>query len=179
MDLQRWNQRFLDQPEIGPPTPLVQTIAANLHPGRALDLACGTGRNTLWLAEQGWRVTAVDGAAAALQNLHHRRVTPVLANLQTVGYTIEPATWDLILIAYYLQRDLFEPAKAGLKPGGTIIAIVHTAEGAEEEPTEHRLRPGELIGYFAGWEILHSFEGQPNDAPHRRRAAEVVARKPL
>jgi SAM-dependent methyltransferase len=178
MDLQRWNQRFLDQPEVSAPTPLVQTFAGRLQPGRARDLACGTGRNALWLAEQGWDVTAVDGAPAALRNLDHPGIAPVLADLQNGGYVIQEETWDLIVVAYYLQRDLFAPAKAGVKPGGAFIAIVHTTEG-DEEPTEHRLRTGELMGYFTGWEILHRYEGPPNDASHRRRCDEVVARKPL
>ena len=175
MDLTRWNQRYLEQAEIGPPTPLVRTIAEKLRPGRALDLACGTGRNALWLAQQGWDVTAVDGAPAAIDALSG--VTGIVADLEAGEYKIEESAWDLILIAYYLQRDLFEPAKAGVKPGGTIIAIVHTTEPGEE-PTAHRLRPGELVRYFEGWDILHQYEGPPNDAQHRRRSAEVAARKP-
>jgi 2-polyprenyl-3-methyl-5-hydroxy-6-metoxy-1,4-benzoquinol methylase len=46
------------------PRPFVEEIACKLPPGRALDLACGNGRNAIWLAEQGWDVTAVDQAPA-------------------------------------------------------------------------------------------------------------------
>ena len=81
------------------------------------------------------------------------------------------------MIAYYLQLDLIESAKAALRPGGVIIVIVHmTAQG--EEPTKHRIRPGELIRCFEGWEILHSLEGQPEDAAHRRPVAEIAVRRP-
>jgi tellurite methyltransferase len=178
MDQARWNQRYLEDPDIGPPTPLLQTIAGNLAPGRALDLACGKGRNALWLAQQGWNVTAIDGAPAAIAALNGSPVTAILADLNADEYKIEPSVWDLILIAYYLQRNLFEPAKAGLKPGGILIVIVHTVEPGEES-TDRRVKPGELLSYFEGWEILHQYEGQPNDFPHRRRSAELVARRPI
>jgi SAM-dependent methyltransferase len=130
MGIARWNQRFLEQPEAGPPLPLVVTTAEQLPPGRALDLACGTGRNALWLAQQGWSVTAVDGAPAAIAALSG--VTAILADLETGEYRIAESAWDLIVITYYLQRDLFEPAKAGLLPGGTLIAIALLTEAGED-----------------------------------------------
>jgi tellurite methyltransferase len=170
MGIARWNQRFLEQPEAGAPLPLVVATAEQLPPGRALDLACGTGRNALWLAQQGWSITAVDGAPAAIASLS--RVTAILADLEAGEYPIEESAWDLILITYYLQRDLFEPAKAGLRPGGTLIAVALLADPGEESKA-HRLRPGELVRYFDDWEILHQAE-----TSHGSRVAEVVARKP-
>jgi hypothetical protein len=101
----------------------------------------------------------------------------VVADLQNGEYAIEPAAWDAITICYYLQRDLIEPAKVGVRPGGILIVIVHTAEG-KEQPTETRMSPGELMTYFAGWDVLHHYEGKPNDPEHRRAVAEVVARRP-
>jgi SAM-dependent methyltransferase len=166
------------------PTPLLVETARHLAPGKALDLACGTGRNALWLAEHGWCVTAVDGASAAIEILRSRAaereitVDARIADLEKGEYQIERSAWDLIVICYYLQRDLFQPAKEGLLPSGILLAIVHITEPGKE-PTEHRLRPGELVKYFQGWEILHRHEGQPNDAAHRRPVAEIVARRPI
>jgi tellurite methyltransferase len=188
MDIQSWDERYKTAARPredleAPPTPLVVRIAEALRPANALDLACGAGRNALWLAERGWKVTAVDGSASAINILRTRArergldVVSRVADLEAAEYKIAPAVWDLILIAYYLQQDLIESAKAGLKPGGVIIVIVHiTAQG--EEPTKHRLLPGELIRHFQGWETLHCFEGQPEDAAHRRAVAEIVARRP-
>jgi hypothetical protein len=99
-------------------------------------------------------------------------------DLEGGEYTIEPSAWDLIAICYYLQRDLFEPAKRGIVPGGVLLAIVHITEPGEE-PTHTRARPGELRKYFDSWEILHYYEGKPNDTAHRRSVAEIVARRPL
>jgi hypothetical protein len=88
-----------------------------------------------------------------------------------------PNSRDLIAISFYLQRDLFEPAKRGLAPGGVILAIVHIAEPGEEL-TYKRLKSGELEHYFQGWEILHRYEGKPTDKAHHRSVAEIVARRP-
>ena len=187
MDLGSWNKRYRSgtEPEDqdATPTRLLIETAMQVAPGRALDLACGTGRNTLWLAGQGWKVTAVDGAPAAIEILRHRAamqgvtLDARVADLEKGEYSIEPSAWDLIVISYYLQRDLLEPSKHGVVPGGIVLAIVHITEPGEE-PTYKRLRPGELLEYFAGWEILHSYEGKPRDPAHQRAVAEIVARRP-
>jgi len=155
-----------------------------LPPGRALDLACGTGRNALWLANQGWKVTAVDGAPTAIKILQRRAglgglsVDAKVADLERDEYQIEPSAWDLICICYYLQRNLFDSAKLGLAPGGVLLAIVHIAASGEQ-PTHHRLGLGQLADYFRDWEILHRYEGQPSDPAHHRPAAEIVSRRPV
>ena len=188
MEILDWNARYLqrDHPAedfATAPTPLVVSAAAKLAPGKALDLACGTGRNSLWLAEHGWQVTAVDAAPAAIEILQSRaaerslKITAFAANLESAEFQIEPSRWDLIAMCYYLQRSLFEPAKRGVTPGGILISIVHVNEPGEPDGP-HRLRPGELEQYFAGWEILHRREGKANDSAHRRAVAEIVARRP-
>ena len=154
-----------------------------MAPGKALDLACGTGRNALWLAEHGWKVTAVDGAQAAIEILRSRaqdrglNINAVVADLEKDEFEIEPSDWNLVAICYYLQRNLFEPAKRGVALGGILISIVHVNEPGEPDGP-YRFRPGQLETYFAGWEILHRHEGKANDSAHRRAVAEIVARRP-
>jgi tellurite methyltransferase len=189
MEIRGWEERYrsgerAEEDLDATPTPLLVETAKRLTPGKALDLACGTGRNALWLAEQGWSVTAVDGSPAAVEMLLGRAVERGLtldtrvADFEKIEYQIEASSWNLIAICYYLQRDLFEPAKQGLAPGGILISIVHITEPGEQ-PTAHRLRSGELAMYFQGWEILHRREGRPNDTAHQRSVAEIVARKPM
>ncbi len=188
MDIRGWDEWYRSKNSNAEdidatPAKLVLGTAQRLKPGLALDLACGAGRNALWLRKRGWQVTAVDGAAAAIETLRARAaeqglaINAKVADLQT-GYRIDEASWDLIVIAYYPQQDLLEAAKQGVKPGGVLLTIVHTTEG-EEEPNESRLRPGELKRNFAGWEIEHEYEGTPHDSAHKRRVAEIVARKPM
>jgi len=196
MEISDWNERYRSDAGAeglnAPATPLlvetVERLARHRHPKtataplQALDLACGAGRNALWLAAHGWKVTAVDGAPAAVAILQDRaaqcglNVDARVADLVKGEYPIDLGTWDLIAILYYLQRDLFAPAKRGLAPGGVLIAIVHISEPGEES-TAHRLRPGELGSYFEGWEVLHQYEGKPRDIAHQRAVAEVVVRR--
>jgi SAM-dependent methyltransferase len=187
MEIRDWDKRYrlrehASDFEAGP-TPLVVRTASTLSPGLALDLASGAGRNALWLAERGWSVTAVDGAPTAIETLRGRArdcglsIDAVVADLEEDEFGIEPARWDLVLKCYYLQRNLFEPAKRGVKPGGILISIVHMNEPGEVDGP-FRLRPGQLEMYFAGWEILHLREGKADDPAHRRAVAEIVARRP-
>lgn len=189
MNIRGWDQRYRSKERRSEdfdasPTPLLIETASHLKPGKALDLACGTGRNSLWLAKHGWSVTAVDASTAAIDALRTRASQSGLnidareSDLEQGEYSIEPSSSDLIAICYYLQRDLFEPAKGGVAPGGILLAIVHITEPGEE-PTHSRARPGELRTYFEAWEMLHYYEGKPNDAAHRRSVAEVVARRLL
>jgi tellurite methyltransferase len=189
MEIGGWDERYRSGERAAEdldaaPTPLLVETAKKLAPGKALDLACGTGRNALWLAEQGWSVTAVDGSPVAIEILRSRAsergvmVSTRVADLEKSEYQIEPSGWNLIAICYYLQRNLFDAALQGVVPGGILVSIVHIMEPGEE-PTAHRLRPGELERYFQGWEILHRREGKPNDTAHQRSVAEIVARRPF
>lgn len=189
MEIHEWNKRYrLKEHALSdlesPPTPLVVETGKKLTPGKALDLACGAGRNTLWLAGHGWDVTAVDGASEAIDILRRSAtergltVETHIADLEKDEFEITPSRWDLIAITYYMQRNLFEPAKRGVKPGGILLAIVHVAAPGQT-PSLHSMLPGELEGYFKGWEILYRHEGLASDSPHRRTVAEIVVRRPL
>ena len=188
MKIAEWNERYRAREQAGDfeaaPTPLVIETAAHLRPGRALDLACGTGRDSLWLAARGWSITAVDGSEAAIAALCLKadqlgmKVDARVADLTGPEFSVQERHWDLVMMCYYLQRDLFDVAKNGVTPGGIVLAVVHTT-GPGEEPTGSRLRPGELTAYFDGWPILHRYEGASRDPAHRRPVAEIVARRPL
>jgi tellurite methyltransferase len=179
MDLAGWEQRYRAQETTeARPHSLVAETASSLSPGRALDLACGTGRNALWLAEHGWDVTAVDGSPTAIELLRQRAgnlpIATQVADLEASNFTIEPAHYNLIAICYYLERKLFEPAKRGLIPGGILIAITLLAEPGKDN--SFRVQPGELPRYFSDCEILHYLEGRDQ---WEHNVAEIVARKPI
>jgi tellurite methyltransferase len=185
LSLEDWNQRYAAGEQLfETPAPLVEEFAGPLQPGTALDLACGPGRNALFLAERGWHVTAVDGSPIAIDLLRQsaRRknldIDLGVADLDRGEYQIPSGALDLIVDSYYLQRDLFPAIQRGVRPGGMIIAIVHLADPDQPHGTPTRATPGELRAYFACWTILHDFEGQPRESCHRRAVAEIVAVKP-
>jgi SAM-dependent methyltransferase len=185
MDLAAWEEQYrkkADSATAGDslPAPLLVEAVRHLHPGRALDFACGTGRNALWLAKHGWRVTAVDGSPTAVELLNTRArhagvtIDAQVADLEKNGFPVVPAYYNLIAMCYYFQRDLIEDCKRGLVPGGVMIAIALLIEPGKEFST-FRLRPDELRAYFADWDILHYREC--SDA-WQHSVAELVARRP-
>jgi tellurite methyltransferase len=186
LSIQQWNQRYRAGEQLfTEPSPLVARFSPELKPGPALDLACGPGRNSLYLAEQGWRVQAVDGSPLAIEILRNRArerrlvIDSRVADLEHSEFEIEPGAYQLISDCYYLQRSLIPKMKLGLRPSGIIIAIVHLADADQPQGTPTRAGPGELRSFFEDWEILHAYEGKSREACHRRPVAELVAQKPV
>ena len=165
MSIEKWNERYRAGEQLfDTPSPLVTRFVADLAPGVALDLACGPGRNTLYLAERGWRVTAVDGSPIAIAKLRERdvQIDARVVDLERGEFQIQPDSYDLICDCLYLQRDLFPQMKIGIRTGG--MAIVTVLLAGVGTPT--RVSPGELRAYFADWTILHYRE---------QEVAELVA----
>jgi tellurite methyltransferase len=176
--IEEWDQRYrAGEQAFREPTPLVVEFSGGLAPGPALDLACGAGRNALYLAERGWRVTAIDASSTAIALLRtsNPSIDARVADLEAGGFEVPAEAYDLVLSCYYLQRSLIPGIKSALRPGGLLIMIVHmTGEG-----TATRAYPGELLTFFEGWRILHYQEGEPGESCHRHAVAELVAQKPL
>ncbi|MFF9490646.1 SAM-dependent methyltransferase [Streptomyces sp. NPDC014676] len=121
----------------GDPNPvLAETAAQFTPPGRALDLGCGEGGDTVWLATHGWHVTAVDIAPTALQRLtQHAARAGVTDRVSTQQHdladTFPAGTFDLVS-AQYLQTpydlpraDILRRAAHALTPGGLLLIVDH------------------------------------------------------
>jgi tellurite methyltransferase len=158
----------------------VVQFARGLTPGVALDLACGPGRNSSYLAQRGWRVTAVDGSSIAIELLRasNPSIDARVADLEGDEFGIAPETYDLVLSCYYLQRSLIPLIQAGLRPGGLVIMIVHLAGADQPQGTQARAGPDELRAFFSDWAVLHYREGEPGESGHRHAVAQLVAEKP-
>ena len=126
-DAAHWDARYADEarPWPGEPSRTVTGAVSGLAPGRALDLATGTGRHALWLAAAGWQVTALDFSAVGVaqgQAASHE-VQWVVADIRAW----EPAaTYDLVLVAY-VQLGVAGLQRAGrwLAPGGRLVVVGH------------------------------------------------------
>ena len=99
------------------------TALAALQPGKALDLAAGSGRHALWLAERGWNVTAVDIVVEQVPGVQYIR-----ADLGYHEYKIAPGSWDLIVCWLYWQPDLLAEIARGLRDGG-VVALAGKTTG--------------------------------------------------
>lgn len=169
MSLDDWNRRYRAREEINDePAPLLVEAAASVSPGRALDLACGAGRNAVWLAHHGWNVVAVDGASEAIRIVHQlepRVETRVLDLENGQPLPFEDDSFDLVAKLYYLHRPLFPELRRVLRPGGTAVVAIRM-RGINPR---FCVGPGELRAAFAGWRLLHDREDE---------IAEIVAVKP-
>ncbi len=144
MDSDAWNERYRSRDDLvwaEAPNRFVEAECAGLPPGRALDLACGEGRNAVWLAGLGWHVTAVDWAEAAIDKaraLAQRRgveVEWVVADL--VAFEPVRDSYDLVVLSYLQvppeDRAVIWPAAASaVAPGGTILVVGHHSRNLSE-----------------------------------------------
>jgi SAM-dependent methyltransferase len=165
MRLDEWNDRYRSRDELDlTPARLLVDIASKLQSGRALDLACGAGRNALWLAQQGWSVTAIDGAEEAIRLLreHDAGIDTRVLDLETgAPLPFEDESFDLVVILYFLYRPLFAEAQRVVRPGGIVVTAVRTSGS-------FCLSLEELRGEFPGWEVLHASAGDTAELVVRR-----------
>ncbi len=131
-----WNRRYTegDRHATDVPNTFLLAEAAGLTPGRALDLACGAGRNAVWLAEQGWRVTAVDYADAALEIARRRAIEREVdvdwIEADVVDWIPESRAFDLVCVLYLQvpstdRRVVLTHAADAVAPGGTLLVVGH------------------------------------------------------
>jgi 2-polyprenyl-3-methyl-5-hydroxy-6-metoxy-1,4-benzoquinol methylase len=138
MDSEDWDQRYAGRELVWTSEAnrfLVQE-AATLAPARALDLACGEGRNAVWLAERGWQVTGVDfstvGVAKAQRLADARGVTVEWVTANVLDHRPKPAAFELVII-FYLQvpatqrTPIVRSAAGAVAPGGTFLLVAHDA----------------------------------------------------
>ncbi|MCZ2857705.1 class I SAM-dependent methyltransferase [Blastococcus sp. VKM Ac-2987] len=140
MRAEDWDQRYAEQAQWSSgPNELVAELLAGLPPGAAVDLAAGEGRHALWLAERGWRVTAVDFSDVGLDRGRARpgadRVDWVTADVRT--WTAAPGSLDLVLVAYLHlpvqeMADLLTRAVGLLRPGGSLLVLGHDVANLHE-----------------------------------------------
>ena len=139
VDSQQWDERYsgTEFEWTTRPNQFVAAELADLPPGRALDLAAGEGRNTVWLAERGWQVTAVDFSRVGLEKgrklsaargVDEARVDWIVADLR--DFEPDRDFYDLVLIAYLqvspeLRGTVMARAAAALAPGGTAFVVGH------------------------------------------------------
>ena len=134
-----WDQRYEGAELVwsAEPNQFLPPLVATMEPGRALDLACGEGRNAIWLARNGWEVTGVDfspvGIEKAWQLAGDDEVEWVVADVTLY----EPSqSFDLVMLFYLhlLAEDLagvLRMAKDALVPGGTLFAVGHAVRNLE------------------------------------------------
>ena len=195
-----WDEkhRLAAQEPAAEPAGILRELLPLVPAGPALDLACGTGRNALFLAESGRHVIAVDWSAAALDILATRALEKKIAvrrieRLEAVKHprgpgiellqadlekiTLPKESYDAIVCVRYLQRTLFPEICRALRPGGLLLYETYTEaqlefEGGPRDPA-HLLKTGELRDAFPELCVLFFRELRAGQG-----IASLVARKP-
>lgn len=143
MDASDWDQRYSSTDLVwsAEPNQFVEQICSALKPGTAIDIACGEGRNTIWLATQGWKATGVEFSAVALDKA--RRIAEhngvdvdwILGDARTVDRIVDQR-FDLVLFCYLQvpDSDLVEALRAGaqlLGETGRLVVVAHALANLE------------------------------------------------
>lgn len=130
-DATHWDRRYAESDRVWRAEPHEQLVAslAGLPAGRALDVAAGEGRHAVWLAEQGWDVTAIDFSAVGLQK---GRDEAKRRGLDIEWVVDDVTTWapgrefDLVLVAFlHIGPQVYATLRNHLAPGGRLVVIGH------------------------------------------------------
>jgi tellurite methyltransferase len=187
---EKWNRRYTEKgltafPEDRTSEWLKENrdLLERLEGRRALDVACGDGRNSLYLAQLGFTVDAVDVSDVAVAALSAAAVQNGLpVDARRMDLEVEPlpiARYDVVVQLNYLQRDLFEALQRALTPGGLLI--LETVARAHVEELGHRFDPrfvlddNELLRAFPQLLVRHYREGVTERRGKPRGVASLVA----
>lgn len=146
MEAQEWDERYASSDLVwgAPPNPVVVEFATSLPHGRALDLGCGEGRHSLWLATRGWEVVGTDFSAVALDKARRIAAQAPKRSRDRLRYVVSDVTadafdgtYDLILSIFLhfpapQRRALLDKAINALKPDGILIFLGHDASNPEK-----------------------------------------------
>ena len=191
MTAAQWDARYRDEPDLWTKEPnaaLVQ-FAGDLEPGRALDIGAGDGRNAIWLATQGWSVTAIDLSTVALERAAERAAARGAQLECIVADWREPdfgeAAFELVVVSFMHplpdeREALFARVARALVPGGHVftVGVILADHGRRGPPDAERLYTLERVQHaLRGFDLLrceeHTYEQEHSSG--RRQVTDVVA----
>ncbi|WHY84080.1 methyltransferase domain-containing protein [Neobacillus novalis] len=169
----KWNNKYkerINQREEPVPNVRLKNLSSYLTGGPALDLACGLGGNSLFLARLNFQVQAIDISDVAinyLQELAAKKKLAIYAQLsdltEITSLNLPKNSFNLVVITNYLDRSLFPLVKSIIKEDGYFfmetfyMSPKHENQGVSNQ---YKLQPGELLAEFGDWKILFYEENE-------------------
>lgn len=182
---QTWDKRYDQESDVSKePSLFLKQQFHELPRGMALDLAMGTGRNAIFLAENGYVVDGIDSSEVAVEKVRsfaQRESLPINAKqADLTNYQIVENTYDVILNFYFLERSLFPHIMKGLKQGGMLLFETYTIEqpeyGRPHNPA-YLLKPNELLQSFIDLHIIYYHERIDKQKGGTKAIASLLAQK--
>ena len=183
-DKQRWDEKHAQDTMPHAPIKFITQYAHLAKGKQALDIACGNGRHSKYLASIGFKVDALDISSVAIEQL---KGEPNIEAIEAIevdfdSYALEKNKYDLIVCTYFLERKLFPQMLEALKPEGIILMetfVAHEDNVRKASNPTFRLKVGELEAYFAkSCELRHMKEWWDVDYQgFKSLKATMVARK--
>lgn len=169
--------------ESSAPSPFLVENIDLIPVGRALDIAMGNGRNTIYLAEKGFDAEGVDISGESVKIALERaksagvKIHARIADTEAVNYQIDKNSYDVIICFNYLHRPLIPRLKDGLKKGGMVVYQTYTVDQAQfGKPSnpDFLLRYNELLEMFRDLRCLRYYEGI---IENKKAVAAIIAQK--
>jgi SAM-dependent methyltransferase len=184
-DRTHWEKRHQASEEPGPPSSFLIANAAFVK-GRVLDIACGRGGNTLYLARRGNVVEAID---IALPALHCARRVAIaeelplhLVQADLDDFPLPTERYDAVINFRFLKREIFPSLARALKPGGVLLFetfLIDQQQIGHPKNPDFLLRHGELRNAFRSLEELQYEEGLFDAPDGKAFVARLLARRRL
>lgn len=180
-DKERWNAKYQDNKI--PNTP-IKLLSDSIHEAKgksALDIACGLGRHSKYLAQHGFSVDALDISSVAIESLKDA-INIDAKEVDFDSYTLAENSYDLIICSYFLERKLFSQMIHALKPQGILLLetfLQHPNNERKSANPHFLLQEGELEAYFGEkLDILLSKDWLDKDyLGNKAMKTSMVARK--
>jgi len=169
-DRQKWNSRYLKNIGNSDPSEILKKFVSRAPKGIALDIACGNGRNSKFLAQQGFQVDAVDISDIALGHLKNKGIDVIYQDIDT--WQIPQNRYQMIISIHFMDRRLFPGMQTGLKPGGLLIF-----ESFVDDNKGYCLKHNELLNAFEFFNVLHYEEKEMKKSGKFDKSVSFVAIK--
>jgi len=172
-DREKWDSKYLK--DIGKLTPseLLEEFIDQAPQGKALDIACGNGRNSIFMNKRGFTVDAIDISTVATQKLNERNLGINVKCMDIDTLTIPENSYELIINIRFLERRLFPMIEKGLKPGGLLLFESFT--GGKNE--KFCLKPNELLHIFPTLRVIYYKEQNIEDSDKFESSVSLAAIK--
>ncbi|WP_171012971.1 methyltransferase domain-containing protein [Arcobacter arenosus] len=184
-DKEKWDKKYNETPRLmkdRTPSPKVVEAIQYTRGKKALEIACGTGRNSIFLAENRFEVEAFDISEVAINHLKKQNIKNLTAIQKDLeNFDIEKNSFDLIVQTNYLDRKIFPNLKEALKKDGIIVIETYMNHKENEKPPSNPLfllKENELKEIFSDFEII-KYDEYFNEKHelYKMRKQAIIAKK--